>query len=180
MKARLGIFGVTGCKNSGKTRMVANLVSEFTGRGLKVSTVKHAHHTFDVDQEGRDSWQHRHAGASEVALVSRNRWALMHELRGEEEPSLDDILERLSPCDLVIIEGYKREDHPKVEMIRDTGEPRPASNPMLWQEDPTIVVIGSAAPVDDCPLPRLDPEKVSEIADFILAWLEKARSNAAE
>ena len=95
MKARLGIFGVTGWKNSGKTRMVANLVSEFTGRGLKVSTVKHAHHTFDVDQEGRDSWQHRQAGACEVALVSRNRWALMHELRGEEEPSLDEILERL-------------------------------------------------------------------------------------
>lgn len=180
MKARLGIFGVTGWKNSGKTRMVANLVSEFTARGLKVSTVKHAHHTFDVDQEGRDSWQHRQAGASEVALVSRNRWALMHELRGGTEPSLDEILERLSPCDLVIIEGYKREDHPKIEMIRDTGEPRPATNPMLWQEDPSIVLIGSAESVDGCALPRLGPDQVAEIADFILAWLEKARSNAAE
>lgn len=180
MKARLGIFGVTGWKNSGKTRMVANLVGEFTARGLKVSTVKHAHHTFDIDQEGRDSWQHRQAGASEVALVSRNRWALMHELRDEEEPSLDEILERLSPCDLVIVEGYKREDHPKIEMIRDTGEPRPASNPMLWRQDPAIVLIGSEDPVEDCLLPRLAPGQVSEIADFILDWLEKARSNAAE
>lgn len=180
MKARLGIFGVTGWKNSGKTRMVANLVREFTARGLKVSTVKHAHHSFDVDQEGRDSWQHRQAGASEVALVSRNRWALMHELRKEEEPSLDDILARLSPCDLVIIEGYKREDHPKIEMIRETQTPRPASDPMLWREDPSIVLIGSAAKIDECPLPRLDPDQVSDIADFILAWLEKARSDAAE
>ena len=180
MKVRLGIFGVTGWKNSGKTRMVANLVGEFTARGLKVSTVKHAHHTFDIDQEGRDSWQHRQAGASEVALVSRNRWALMHELRGEEEPALGEILERLSPCDLVIVEGYKREDHPKIEMIRDTGEPRPASNPMLWREDTSVVLIGSEEPLENCPLPRLGPDQVSEIADFILAWLEKARSNAAE
>ena len=115
-----------------------------------------------------------------MALVSRNRWALMHELRGETEPSLDEILERLSPCDLVIIEGYKREDHPKIEMIRDTGEPRPATNPMLWQEDPSIVLIGSTENVDGCALPRLGPDQVAEIADFILAWLEKARSNAAE
>ncbi|MCB1386191.1 MAG: molybdopterin-guanine dinucleotide biosynthesis protein B [Nitratireductor sp.] len=185
MKARLGIFGVTGWKNSGKTRMVACLVAEFSARGLRVSTVKHAHHSFDIDQEGRDSWQHRQAGASEVALVSRNRWALMHELRGEDEPELDSILDRLSPCDLVIVEGYKREAHPKIEMIRSGNTPAPSaeatrSNPPLWPDDPAIVMIGSAGKIEDCPLPRFDPDAIAAIADFILDYLRKAARNAAE
>jgi molybdopterin-guanine dinucleotide biosynthesis protein B len=112
------VFGITGWKNSGKTQLVTRLVAEFTQRGLKVSTVKHAHHNFDVDKPGADSYRHREAGAVEVALVSGRRWALMHELRDQEEPPLEDILARLTPCDLILIEGYKRENHPKIETRR--------------------------------------------------------------
>ena len=109
------VFGITGWKNSGKTTLVVRLVEEFTARGFRVSTVKHAHHAFDIDREGTDSHRHRVAGASEVALVSGRRWALMHELRDDDEPALGEILARLSPCDLVLIEGYKREAHAKIE-----------------------------------------------------------------
>ena len=127
----LKIFGVTGWKNSGKTRMVAALVSEFDRRGFTVSTVKHAHHSFDIDREGTDSWQHRKAGTKETLLVSRVRWALMHELQDEEEPPMETLLEMLAPCDLVLIEGYKRENHDKIEVIRSESlidKPR-------WPED---------------------------------------------
>ncbi len=161
------VFGVTGWKNSGKTRMVAALVREFTARGLRVSTIKHAHHSFDVDREGTDSWQHRQAGASEVALVSRNRWVMMHELTGEDEPPMAEIFERMTPCDLVIIEGFKRESHPKIEMIREeTRRDEP-----LWPLDDTIMLIGSAGAQPGCPLPVYDPEAVGAIADFIAAHL---------
>lgn len=157
------VFGVTGWKNSGKTRMVAALVAEFTGRGLNVSTIKHAHHSFDVDREGTDSWQHRQAGAGEVALVSRNRWVIMHELADEDEPPMAEILERMTPCDLIIIEGFKREGHPKIEMIREeTRRDAP-----LWPEDDTIRLIGSADEQADCPLPIFHPDNVGAIADFI-------------
>ena len=109
------IFGVTGWKNSGKTGLVERLVAEFIHRGLSVSTVKHAHHTFDVDHPGRDSYRHRVAGAKEVLLVSKNRWAIMHELRDEDEPNLAEILTKIEKVDLVIIEGFKRDRHPKIE-----------------------------------------------------------------
>ena len=109
------VLGITGWKNSGKTTLTERLVRELTRRGWKISTVKHAHHAFDIDKEGTDSFRHRQAGAAEVAIVSGNRWALMHELRGEDEPRLEAILARLAPCDLVLIEGYKRESHPKIE-----------------------------------------------------------------
>lgn len=166
-KTATPVFGVTGWKNSGKTRMVANLVSEFRKRGLTVSTIKHAHHSFDVDRQGTDSWQHREAGASEVALVSRNRWVLMHELHDEEEPALADIVQHLSRCDLIIIEGYKREDHPKIEMIRkDRLKDQP-----LWPEDKTIRLIGSDDDFADCPLPVYSPDNVSGIADYIAEML---------
>lgn len=162
------IFGVTGWKNSGKTHLVASLVSELTSRGLKVSTVKHAHHSFDIDHVNTDSWKHRKAGASEVALVSKNRWALMHELENEDEPPLNQILEKLSPCDLVIIEGYKREGHQKIELIRkETLKDKP-----LWPDDPSIIAIGSKDPITDCPHPIFDPDNIPAIADFILAQLE--------
>ena len=107
------VFGITGWKNSGKTTLTERLVAEFTRRGFRVSTVKHAHHDFDIDREGADSYRHRLAGAAEVAIVSGRRWALMHELRGEDEPKLDEILARLAPCDLVLVEGYKREVAPQ-------------------------------------------------------------------
>ena len=106
------IYGVTGWKNSGKTGLMERLVSEFVNRGFSVSTIKHAHHSFDVDRSGKDSHRHRVAGAREVMLSSRNRFALMHELRDEEEPSLEMLLAKLSPVDLVLIEGFKRDRHP--------------------------------------------------------------------
>ena len=116
------VFGITGWKNSGKTTLTERLVAEFTRRGFRVSTVKHAHHDFDIDREGADSYRHRLAGAAEVAIVSGRRWALMHELRGEDEPKLDEILARLAPCDLVLVEGYKREATPRSR--RDGSTPR--------------------------------------------------------
>ena len=158
------IFGVTGWKNSGKTRMVAALVRELSARGMKVSTVKHAHHTFDIDHEGTDSWQHRKAGASEVALVSRNRSAIMHELQNEEEPSLADILAKLAPCDVIIIEGFKREGHAKIEMIREGA----SKNAPLWPDDPSIIAIGSDQDKGNFPLPVFHPDNVSAIADFFI------------
>lgn len=171
------VFGVTGWKNSGKTRMVSNLVAEFRSRGFRVSTIKHAHHSFDVDREGTDSWQHRQAGASEVALVSRNRWALMHELQNEEEPPLAEILTRLSPCDLIIIEGFKREGHPKIEVIRkETLKDKP-----LWPEDSSIRLIGSDDEIGgDCPLPVYSPDDVGGIADFITELLNLSVRGASD
>lgn len=116
MKQR--IFGITGWKNSGKTTLTCKLVEEFKRRGFRVATLKHAHHLFDVDHEGTDSYRHRKAGAGEVAIVSGRRWAIMHELEDGDEPSMQDMLARLSPCDLVLIEGYKCENHPKIEVRR--------------------------------------------------------------
>ena len=132
------VFGVTGWKNSGKTGLVERLVSEFISRGLSVSTVKHAHHTFDVDHPGRDSHRHRAAGAKEVLLVSKNRWAIMHELRDEDEPELSEILKKVEKVDLVIIEGFKRDRHPKIEAFREeTG------TSAIAREDESIVAVAA-------------------------------------
>ncbi len=163
------IYGVTGWKNAGKTGLMERLVTEITGRGLTVSTVKHAHHSFDVDQPGRDSYRHRTAGASEVLLVSGNRVALMQELRGAPEPPLADLLARLTPVDLVLIEGYKREGHPKIEAWR--SEP---ANPLIAPGDPTIRAVAADTPSDIAALvdqPVLDLNDTSAIADFILQEL---------
>ena len=159
------VFGVTGWKNSGKTQLVTSLVAEFTRRGYRVSTVKHAHHHFDIDKKDTDSYRHREAGASEVALVSGNRWALMHELRGEDEPKLDEILARIAPCDLIIIEGYKREKHPKIEARRTESR---HSEP-LAPTDPAIVAIAADHPVEDTDLPVFDLNDIAAVADFIAA-----------
>ena len=132
------IYGITGWKNSGKTGLMERLVSEFVKRGFSVSTIKHAHHSFDVDRSGKDSHRHRVAGASEVLLASRNRFALMHELRAEDEPSLELLLAKLSPVDLVLIEGFKRDRHAKIETFRAvTGTELIATN------DPTIHAVAS-------------------------------------
>lgn len=162
----MNVWGVVGWKNSGKTGLMERLVSEFASRGLKVSTLKHAHHSFDVDHEGKDSHRHRVAGATEVLLASRTRWALMHELRGDEEPSLDDMLTRLSPVDLVLVEGYKRDRHPKIEAHR--AETR---NPLIAPDDPTVRAIASdsQATVDD--RPTFDLNDTKAIADFIASEL---------
>jgi molybdopterin-guanine dinucleotide biosynthesis protein B len=157
------VFGITGWKNSGKTTLTERLVAELSRRGWKVSTVKHAHHDFDIDKEGTDSFRHRRAGASEVAIVSGRRWALMHELRGENEPTLDEVLARLAPCDLVLIEGYKREGHKKIETRRTDAK----DTASLSVGDPTIMAIASDSRVTDGSLPVFDLDDVSAIADFI-------------
>lgn len=156
------VLGITGWKNSGKTTLTERLVTELTHRGWRVSTVKHAHHAFDIDKEGTDSFRHRAAGAAEVAIVSGNRWALMHELRGEAEPRLEDILARLAPCDLVLIEGYKREGHAKIEVrrlqARDTTP--------LADQDHSIVAIAADHPVTGAKLPVFRLDDIAAIADF--------------
>ncbi|MBO6758871.1 MAG: molybdopterin-guanine dinucleotide biosynthesis protein B [Roseibium sp.] len=157
------IFGITGWKNSGKTQLVTRLVAEFTQRGYRVSTVKHAHHNFDIDRPGADSYRHREAGASEVALVSGRRWALMHELREETEPPLDAILARLAPCDLVIIEGYKRENHPKIEARRVDSRNKEPLAPI----DPNIMAIAADHALPGETLPVFDLDDVPAMADFI-------------
>jgi molybdopterin-guanine dinucleotide biosynthesis protein B len=159
------VFGITGWKNSGKTTLTEKLVAAFTRRGLRVSTVKHAHHDFDIDREGADSHRHRLAGATEVAIVSGRRWALMHELRGEDEPKLDDILARLAPCDLVLVEGYKRENHPKIETRRLAAK----DTAPLTRTDPQIQAIASDHPVEGETVPVFRIDDVEEIADFIAA-----------
>lgn len=155
-------YGIVGWKNSGKTGLVERLVAEITGRGISVSTVKHAHHHFDVDQPGKDSFRHRAAGAEQVVLSSGKRWVLMSELRGAAEPPLETLLGKLDPVDLVLIEGYKRDGHPKVEAHRAaTGQP------LLAAEDPTVRAVASdSAPDVPCRLFHLD--STDEIASFIL------------
>jgi len=157
------LYGVVGWKNAGKTGLMERLVSNITARGFSVSTVKHAHHVFDVDQPGKDSHRHREAGAREVLLSSGKRFALMHELRGNAEPSLAALLAKLSPVDLVLIEGYKRDTHPKIEAFRvETG------NPLIAPEDATIRAIAANAPVES-DRPVFDLDDTAAIADFILA-----------
>ena len=157
------IYGVVGWKNAGKTGLMERLVTEITGRGMTVSTVKHAHHSFDVDHEGKDSYRHRVAGAREVLLASRNRFALMHELRDSEEPTLAELLTRLSPVDLVLVEGYKRDAHPKVEAHRAV-----TGNPLIAREDDTIKAVASDTPLD-LDRPVFDLNDTVAIAGFILS-----------
>jgi molybdopterin-guanine dinucleotide biosynthesis protein B len=165
------VFGVTGWKNSGKTTLLTRLVSEFARRGFNVSTVKHAHHEFDIDTPGTDSFRHREAGASEVVIVSGNRWALMHELRDEAEPSMEDAIARLSPCDLVLVEGYKREAHPKIEARRKES----ARAATLAPDDPSILAVASDHESDTGALPRFDLDDIAGIADFIQAQTKLGR-----
>ena len=156
------LYGVVGWKNAGKTGLMERLVSEITARGFTVSTVKHAHHSFDVDHPGKDSFRHREAGASQVMLASRNRIALMHELRGADEPSLEELLAQLAPVDLVLVEGYKRDAHPKVEAHRViTG------NPLIAPDDPTIRAVASDTALS-LDRPVFDLNDTVAIADFIL------------
>ncbi len=166
------IYGVTGWKNAGKTGLMERLVTEITGRGFSVSTVKHAHHSFDVDQPGRDSYRHRAAGASEVLLASGQRVALMQELRGAPEPALSDLLARLSPVDLVLIEGYKREPHPKIEAFRvESG------NSLIAPKDRSIRAVASDVPLD-LDRPVFDLNDTAGIADFILQEVGLGKDNA--
>lgn len=164
----MNVYGVVGWKNAGKTTLVERLVLEISARGFTVSTVKHTHHMVDVDRPGKDSHRHRRAGAHQVILSSSSRWALMTELRGKGEEPLEDLIARLNPVDLVIVEGYKRDGHPKIEAWRaETGQP------LIAREDPSVRAIASdARPDTDKPVIGLDD--VPAIADFILTDLGMA------
>lgn len=161
------VFGITGWKNSGKTTMVARLVAELRRRGLKVGVIKHAHHAFDIDHPGRDSHTIREAGANEVAIVSARRWALVHELRdGELEPRLEDMLPRLSGNDVVLVEGFKKSGHPKLEVrSAEARETRP-----MDESVPNILAIAADDRQDDL-RPQFRRDDVAAIADFIMAQL---------
>ncbi|NKB29151.1 MAG: molybdopterin-guanine dinucleotide biosynthesis protein B [Rhodobacteraceae bacterium] len=161
------LYGVTGWKNAGKTGLMERLVVEFTRRGLRVSTIKHAHHAFDVDQPGKDSHRHRVAGAGQVLVTSAQRWALMTELGSAPEPSLADHLARLDSVDLLLVEGFKRDRHPKIEAWRSD-----TANPLIATQDQTIAAVASDAEIDTGGRPRFDLNDTVAIADFIASELD--------
>jgi molybdopterin-guanine dinucleotide biosynthesis adapter protein len=158
------VIGVAGWKNSGKTTLVERLVKELSARGWRAATVKHAHHAFAIDHEGTDSYRHRAAGARQVAIVSARRWALVHELGKEEaEPSLDEMLAKLSPCDIVVVEGFKRGSHMKIEARRSEA----AEHTPLAAGDTSFVAIAADHPVAEADVPVFDLDAIPAIADFI-------------
>ena len=157
------VIGLAGWSGSGKTTLLTKVIPRIAARGLKVSTVKHAHHAFDVDLPGKDSHSHRMAGATEVLVGSANRWAQVHELRGEPEPGLDALLRRLSPVDLVLVEGYKRERHPKLEVYRAA-----VGKPLLHPDDPAIVAIAADEPLPAAKVPVVDLDDIERIADMLV------------
>ena len=156
------VFGFAGWSGSGKTTLIEQLIPRFTQRGLKISLIKHAHHNFDVDKPGKDSYRHREAGCQEVLVSSGRRWVLMHELRGAEEPTLDQQISRISPCDLLLIEGYKTDPLPKLEIYREEN-----AKPFLYPQDHHIVGIASDVPVKST-LPVFDLNDHQAIARFVL------------
>ena len=157
------IYGITGWKNTGKTTLTERLVTELAGRGLRVSTVKHAHHDTEIDHPGRDSFRHRQAGAGQVIVSSPLRWAVMTELRGAPEPPLSELLAHLSPCDIVLVEGYKSAPHPKIETTRAVQ-----GRPLLALTNPTIRAVATDRPLD-LSVPMFDLNDIRAIADFILS-----------
>ena len=157
------VFGIVGWSGSGKTTLAVRLVPEFTARGLTVSTIKHARHGFDIDKPGKDSYEHRHAGAKEVVVCSTRRWALIHENRGAPEPELDDLIARMTPVDLLLVEGFKAFEHDKLEVWR-AGR----GGDFLHDEDSRIIAVASDAPLQDVRLPVLDLDDTAAIADFIM------------
>ncbi|MEO0678941.1 MAG: molybdopterin-guanine dinucleotide biosynthesis protein B [Pseudomonadota bacterium] len=158
------LWGVTGWKNSGKTTLVEGILRALTARGLRVSTLKRSHHGFDVDQPGRDSHRHREAGASEVLVASGTRWALMAELRGADEPTLEDLVARLSPCDVVLAEGWKRLPHAKIEAWRpETGQP-----PFAMESETVKAVVTPGARPSGADRPHLDLDAPEAVAGFLL------------
>ncbi len=157
------VIGIAAWSGSGKTALLTRLIPILSGRGLRIATVKHAHHDFDTDKPGKDSYEHRAAGASEVLVSSARRWALVHELRGDTEPDLDTLLAKLSPADLVLVEGFKTAAVDKIEVYR------PALGlPLLAANDPHVIAVASDGPVADLTVPRLDLDDASAIAEFII------------
>jgi molybdopterin-guanine dinucleotide biosynthesis protein B len=155
-------LGITGWSGSGKTTLITKLIPVLSARGLRVATLKHAHHSFDVDHPGKDSYVHRQAGACEVIVSSARRWVQMHENGDQPEATLRELLARVSPCDLVLIEGFKSERHPKLEVYRHAN-----NQPPLHPEDKRIVAIASDQPFPDAKLPQADLNDVAAIADLI-------------
>ena len=159
------IIGIAGYSGSGKTTLIEKVIPVLVREGLRVSLIKHAHHEFDVDQPGKDSYRHRHAGASEVLVSSSARWVLMHELRGAAEPTLQEQLKHFSPCDLVIVEGFKNEPIPKVEVHRREGH-----TPLLHPDDPNVVAVVTDEPLET-KLPQLALDDAEAVARFIIQYL---------
>ncbi|MBU3693443.1 MAG: molybdopterin-guanine dinucleotide biosynthesis protein B [Rhodocyclaceae bacterium] len=166
------VFGFAGFSGSGKTTLIERVIPLLTARGLRVSLVKHAHHDFDIDKPGKDSHRHREAGASEVLVSGGKRWALMHELRSEPEPGLAALLAHLSPCDLVLVEGFKHDAIPKLEVHRPA-----LGHPLLSTQDAHIVGIASDAPVAS-PLPQIDLNDPVAVADFVVAHADRHAAGA--
>jgi molybdopterin-guanine dinucleotide biosynthesis protein B len=158
------VLGLAGWSGSGKTTLMTRLLPELIGRGYRVSTMKHAHHRFDVDQPGKDSYVHRSAGATEVMVASANRWALMHEHRGAAEPIASELMRHMTPVDLLVIEGFKREPHDKLEVYRAAN-----GKPLLHPEDARIVAVASDVALPEVRLPVLDLGDIRAIADFVVA-----------
>jgi molybdopterin-guanine dinucleotide biosynthesis protein B len=156
------VFGLAGWSGAGKTTLIRRLIPRLVEDGLSVSTLKHAHHNFDVDQPGKDSWEHRQAGARQVLVASRIRWALMSELRDAPEPSLEELLTRLDPVDLVLVEGYKRDTHPKLEVWRAAN-----GKPPIFPDDPTVIALATDAAPPGVALPVLDLDDIPAIARFV-------------
>ena len=156
------IIGLAGWSGSGKTTLVTRLIPRLIARGLKVSTLKHAHHGFDLDQPGKDSFMHRAAGATEVVISSAKRWAILHELRGEDEWNLGDLVAKMSPVDLVLVEGYKRDAFPKLEIYRAGN-----GKPLLHPDDPHIVVIAADVALPQAKVPVVDLNDIEAIADLL-------------
>lgn len=157
------IFGLAGRSGSGKTTLLVRLLPELRARGFTVSTLKHAHHGFDIDRPGKDSHRHREAGASEVMVVSGDRWALLHEIR-EEEPPLEDLIRRMTPVDLVLVEGFHTHGHPMIEVHRPS-----AGHRLMWHPGSDILAVASDEPVPGCGVPALDLNETVAIADFVMA-----------
>ena len=169
------VIGFAGWSGSGKTTLVTQLIPVLVDRGVTVSTMKHAHHAFDVDKPGKDSYQHRAAGATEVMIGSGRRWALMHELREEAEPDSLALMKHMSPVDLLIIEGWKKEGHEKIEIHRPAH-----GKPLIQPDDPKVVAVASDADLPGLPVPRLDLNDIEAIADFIVEHCGLAAKTAAQ
>lgn len=166
MSRSSAVFGLTGWSGSGKTTLVAKVIPELRGLGLAVSTIKHAHKGFDIDRPGKDSHIHREAGASEVLVASPQRWALLREMRDAAEPTLEELLARLAPVDLVLVEGFKRDRHPKIEVWRQA-----VGKPLIACDDSSIVAVAGEpdAPPPNCPVPLIDLNNAAAVARLIVA-----------
>lgn len=169
------VIGIAGWSGAGKTTLVARMIPRLAARGLTVSTVKHAHHRFDVDQPGKDSHTHRLAGATEVLVSAASRWALVHELRGAAEPSLGALLAKLAPVDLVIVEGFKRERHPKLEVYRAA-----IGKPPLHRDDPHFFAVAADEPLPEAPVPVIAIDDIDRIIDAVLAHAAPIAAFAAK